>query len=519
MRRAAIFQRLQQEAELLVGLVLINAEQCEHRLLHLGRVYADGTTADFRTVKHQVVAPGHSIFRRRQQCFGIVHRRRREGVVHGHQAPAFGIALEHREFGNPQRRPARFNLAQVLADPHQQMSHEGACFQPLSGTEEQDVTSSHSRGLRDPLPSLSVEELDDRRLQALQPGSIVVDLDPGQSLGPVTRHVFAIGVYLFARQAGPARHPQRCDALPLIVGGSGKYPEINLSDMFINVHQLHRNPQVRLVGTVLIHRVPPVKAGKGGFKFNLEHLMEHLAQHVLCGLLDGALGNKGQLHIELRKLRLPVRPQVLVPEATRNLVIAVHAGHHQQLFKQLRRLRQGEEFPRVDPAWHQVVTRAFRRRARQDRCFKFGKPVFIKVIADGAIQGGAKAQVFLHSRAPQIEIAVAQADFLTILVRHQQRQWRRGIEQCHLGGQHFDPAGGHCIVPLVLGAHSNGTGNLYAVFIPQPLGACECRAFRLNHDLDNAAVIPQAEENQPTQIAAGINPATERDGLTRGLFR
>ena len=40
---------------------------------------------------------------------------------------------------------------------------------------------------------------------------------------------------------------------------------------------------------------------------------------------------------------LAVGAQVLVAETARDLVVAVHAGHHQQLLEQLRRLRQGVE--------------------------------------------------------------------------------------------------------------------------------------------------------------------------------
>ena len=51
------------------------------------------------------------------------------------------------------------------------------------------------------------------------------------------------------------------------------------------------------------------------------------------------------LDVDLRELGLAVGAQVLVAEALDDLVVAVEAGHHQQLLEQLRRLRQREELP------------------------------------------------------------------------------------------------------------------------------------------------------------------------------
>jgi hypothetical protein len=50
--------------------------------------------------------------------------------------------------------------------------------------------------------------------------------------------------------------------------------------------------------------------------------------------------------IDLGELGLAVGAQVLVAEAAHDLVVAVEAGNHQQLFEQLRRLRQGVELAR-----------------------------------------------------------------------------------------------------------------------------------------------------------------------------
>ena len=54
-----------------------------------------------------------------------------------------------------------------------------------------------------------------------------------------------------------------------------------------------------------------------------------------------------------------------------DLEILVVAAQHQQLFEQLRRLRQGVERPRGNPARDQVIARALGRRTRHERRLDF----------------------------------------------------------------------------------------------------------------------------------------------------
>ena len=57
-----------------------------------------------------------------------------------------------------------------------------------------------------------------------------------------------------------------------------------------------------------------------------------------------AVGER-HLHVELGDLLDAVGAEVLVPEADRDLVVAVEAGDHRQLLQELRALRQREERP------------------------------------------------------------------------------------------------------------------------------------------------------------------------------
>ena len=56
----------------------------------------------------------------------------------------------------------------------------------------------------------------------------------------------------------------------------------------------------------------------GGRLGGVEHGLGHEGQDVL-------LGDERGLHVELGELELPVGPEVLVPQAAGDLVVAVHA--------------------------------------------------------------------------------------------------------------------------------------------------------------------------------------------------
>ena len=93
---------------------------------------------------------------------------------------------------------------------------------------------------------------------------------------------------------------------------------------------------------------------------------------------------EGGLDVQLREFRLAVGAQVLVAEAAHDLVVAVEAGHHQQLLEDLRRLRQREELAGVRAARHQVIARAFRRRLGEHRRLDVDEAVLIHVVAHRA---------------------------------------------------------------------------------------------------------------------------------------
>ena len=134
---------------------------------------------------------------------------------------------------------------------------------------------------------------------------------------------------------------------------------------------LHRqvNPQIRLVGAVLLHGLQIGNTDKGGFAGPVVGAVfgEDGGQNLFTDGEHVLLRGKSHLHIQLIELAgRTVAAGVLVPEAGGNLEIAVKAGGHQQLLELLGRLRQRIEFAGMLPGRHQIVTGAFRGGGGQD---------------------------------------------------------------------------------------------------------------------------------------------------------
>ena len=55
MGRRAVLQRVQQEAEPRLGLLLVDADQVEHARLNVGAVVTDRAAADLVAVEHEVI--------------------------------------------------------------------------------------------------------------------------------------------------------------------------------------------------------------------------------------------------------------------------------------------------------------------------------------------------------------------------------------------------------------------------------------------------------------------------------
>ena len=135
--------------------------------------------------------------------------------------------------------------------------------------------------------------------------------------------------------------------------------------------------------------------------------LKHL-QHIF-------LRHKRHFAIYLGKFRLTISAQVFITETFYNLEIAVKARHHQQLFKGLRRLRQGIKFPGIHPTGDHKIPRAFGRRFNQNRSFHFNKILSVHVQARLLCYFMAQFQIFTYRITAQIKITVFHAEFISTI--------------------------------------------------------------------------------------------------------
>ena len=144
----------------------------------------------------------------------------------------------------------------------------------------------------------------------------------------------------------------------------------------------HVKAGIRLVGTVLIHRLLPFHARERGRHVHANGFFHHPLDQPFGHCLNFFWFGKGHFGVDLGEFRLAVTTQVFVAEALSDLVVLVHPGGHQELLEELRRLWQGVEVTRVNPGRHDVIAGPFRRRAGQFRRFHVQKVVIIKVVVN-----------------------------------------------------------------------------------------------------------------------------------------
>ncbi|MCY1211110.1 hypothetical protein D9M72_228170 [compost metagenome] len=450
-----------------------------------------------------------------------------ERVVHGAPALAFLVELEHREVDHPQRCPAVVEEAGLLAegavaDLHAQRADGVVDDLFLVGAEEQDVAVARTRAGDDLGQRGVVQVLDDRALQAVAAGSSVVDLDVGQALGAVDLHELLVRVDFTARQAAfgtAAGHAQRNHAAAGHGGGVGEHLELDALHQLGEFGEFELHAQVGLVRAVLEHRVG-VAHGREHRQVDVRGVAEHGADHAFEHLADFFFGEERGLDVDLRELRLAVGAQVFVAEALHDLVVAVVAGHHQQLLEQLGRLRQREEAAVVHAAGHEVVARAFGRGLAQHRRLDVDEAVGIEELARFHRHLVAQHHVALHGRAAQVEHAVREAGgFRQVVVVQQERGRDRGVQHLQFVAQHFDLAALEAVVGRAFGARAHEAGDLHAELVAQVLGHGEGRgAVGVAHHLHVAFAVAHVDEDHAAVVAATVDPPAQGDGLAQQGF-
>ena len=249
-------------------------------------------------------------------------------------------------------------------------------------------------------------------------------------------------------------------------------------------------------------------------------MLEGAADHALEHRADLFLGEERGLDVDLRELGLAVGAQVFVAEALDDLVVAVEAGHHQQLLEQLRALRQRVELAVVHAAGHQVVARTLGRALGQHRRLDVDEAVGIEELAHLHRHAIAQPHVALHRRAAQVEHAVRQAHGLRqVLVVELERRRDAGVQHLELVRQHFDLAADQVGVVGAGGPRPHQPGHLEAELVAHALGGAEgVGAVGVADDLHQAFAVAQVDEDHAAVVASAVGPAHQGHGLAEQCF-
>src|SRR3954462_13517040 len=148
-RRCAVWQVVEKEAELRSRFLVRDAERLEYLGLHVGAMDTYRPTANLPAVQYHVVGLGNRPAGVGADQLLVAVARRGKRMVHRRPAPTFLVPLEHREVEHPQRAPLLGDEPFVLADLHAQGTQRRVDDAGLIRAEEHRVAVLRARTLDD----------------------------------------------------------------------------------------------------------------------------------------------------------------------------------------------------------------------------------------------------------------------------------------------------------------------------------------------------------------------------------
>ena len=162
---------------------------------------------------------------------------------------------------------------------------------------------------------------------------------------------------------------------------AGKCLESRISYFLCNIYKLKSESCVRFIRPVSVHSFIIVHSWKIIIGFLACHLFKYFFSHFFHFTKYIFLSYKRHFYIQLGKFRLSVSSQILISETFRQLIIFIHAGYHQYLLKQLRRLRKCIKISFIYPAGYYKISCSFRSCFGKHRCVYIKKTFICKVIS------------------------------------------------------------------------------------------------------------------------------------------
>ena len=194
-----------------------------------------------------------------------------------------------------------------------------------------------------------------------------------------------------------------------------KHAESAVLHNFAYIMKLHTETHIRFVRPETVHGFLPCDPLDRKLHVHIQHFFEKICQKSFIHINNIVHIHERKLHVDLGELRLTVRAEVLIPETTGDLDIAVITGTHQKLFVQLGRLGQSVETSGMDSGGHQIISRAFRsalaQHGRLDLQESFVREEFSGKHCHFALQH----DISLKIRPSQIQITVFQTDLVFCL--------------------------------------------------------------------------------------------------------
>ena len=437
----AVLEGVNQMAKPLLDVLVGDLQGLESLGLHLRGVDSDGAAPQLRAVEDDVIGPGPAVCLVGEHLVLILQHGRGEGVVHGLIPALLLRPLEHGKLRDPQETELLgVQDIQLLGALQAQGAQGGEDHLILGVPHDEDQVPVLGAGPgQDGGVLLLREEL------LVGGGHLAVQqTGPGQALGLIGFDKLPQLVDLLPGEVlGVAIHIDEADrAAPLY--RVGKDPKAAVLHQVGDVLELKAKAQVGLVRAEPIHGLPPGHPLEGGLHLHAQHFLEHPLQEALLDGLDLFLVQEGHLQVDLGKLRLTVRPEVLIPEAPSNLEIPVKAREHQQLLVLLGGLGQSVKLAGVDPGGHQIVPGPLGGGLGEDGGLNLQKAVLVKVVPADLHNLVPQGNGPLHVRAAQVQIAILQADrvpYIGVLHNLKRRGGRLG-QQTEFGDLHLDVPGG-----------------------------------------------------------------------------
>ena len=307
-----------------------------------------------------------------------------------------------------------------------------------------------------------------------------------------------------------ADDPSCCHHLP-------EQPERRFREGPGEVLDFEPEAQVRFVGAEAQHGlgVGDTRERRRGH-FPAAELPEEAGKELLDHGEDVLLLDEGHLQVELVEFSgRAVGAGVLVAEAGRDLEVAVEAGNHQHLLELLRRLRQGVEAAGVDPARHQVVARALGGAAGEDGGLELGEAHLGQAPPDTGDDLRPELDAPVQPGPAQVQEAIGQSGALPHLrlIRHGKGKGIGRREHLQSADGYFDLSGLHRPV--------DGLGRPLAHLALDPdhglpghlCRGCRRVVIRRDHQLGDAVVVAQVQEQYAPVVPLAVYPAAQANGL------